>query len=151
MTALDIGRTRQPRHCPALLPLGAAQRDRVAVGARLTPGTAWGEDGINFAESQSGTLSLVGQSSATHVQLQVRDTGSGIPVAQLPKIFEPLYTARSGGTGLGLSIVQEIVTAHGGTVTVESTEGHGSTFTITLPRAASAASIPSADEADAPR
>lgn len=103
------------------------------------------------AMPQSGTLTLVGQSTATHVQLQVRDTGSGIPVEQLPKIFEPLYTTKSGGTGLGLYIVQEIVTAHGGTVTVESTEGHGTTFTVTLPRAASAASIPSADEAVPPR
>jgi len=75
----------------------------------------------------------------------------GIPVEQLSKIFEPLYTTKSGGTGLGLYIVQEIVLAHGGQVTVDSVEGQGTTFTITLPRAASAASIPSTDEADPPR
>ncbi len=103
------------------------------------------------AMPQSGTLTLIGQNTATHVQLRVRDTGSGIPGEQLPKIFDPLYTTKSGGTGLGLYIVQEIVTAHGGTVTVESAEGHGTTFTITLPRAASAASIPSADEANPPQ
>lgn len=45
-----------------------------------------------------------------------------------------LYTTKPGGTGLGLYLVQEIVTAHGGQVTVESVEGHGTTFTLTLPR-----------------
>jgi signal transduction histidine kinase len=44
-----------------------------------------------------------------------------------------LYTTKPGGTGLGLYIVQEIVAAHGGQITVESCEGHGTTFTLTLP------------------
>lgn len=87
------------------------------------------------AMPQSGTLTLRGQSTPTHVQLHVRDTGSGVPVEQLAKIFEPLYTTKPGGTGLGLSIVQEIVAAHGGQVTVESVPGQGTTFTLTLPRA----------------
>ena len=81
-----------------------------------------------------GTLTLTGRSTPTHVQLQVRDTGSGIASAQLATIFEPLYTTKPGGTGLGLYIVQEIVAAHGGQVTVESGEGQGTTFTLTLPR-----------------
>jgi PAS domain S-box-containing protein len=80
-----------------------------------------------------GTLTVAGQSTAAQVQLQVRDTGCGIPVAQLPKVFEPLYTTKPGGTGLGLYIVQEIVAAHEGHVAVESVEGQGTTFTITLP------------------
>jgi signal transduction histidine kinase len=71
---------------------------------------------------------------AAHVQLQVRDTGSGIPAARLAQIFESLYTTKPAGTGLGLYIVQEIVTAHEGQITVESVEGHGTTFTITFPR-----------------
>jgi signal transduction histidine kinase len=83
---------------------------------------------------QSGTLTLRGQSSAAHVQLQVRDTGSGMSVEQLSSIFEPLYTTKPGGTGLGLYIVREIVAAHGGQVTVESVPGQGTTFTLTLPR-----------------
>jgi signal transduction histidine kinase len=86
------------------------------------------------AMPHGGTLTLAGQCTATHVQLHVRDTGSGIPVAQYAQIFEPLYTTKPGGTGLGLYIVQEIVAAHGGRVTVESVEGGGTTFTITLPR-----------------
>ena len=86
------------------------------------------------AISQGGTVTLEGQSMATHVQLQVRDTGSGIPAARLAQIFEPLYTTKPEGTGLGLYIVQEIVTAHEGQITVESVEGQGTTFTLILPR-----------------
>ena len=84
------------------------------------------------AMPQGGTLTLKGQRTATHVQLQVRDTGRGIPTEQLTKIFEPLYTTKPGGSGLGLYIVQEIVAAHGGTLAVESVLGCGTTFTITL-------------------
>ena len=87
------------------------------------------------AMAPGGTLTLAGQATATQVQVQVRDTGGGIPAAQLPTIFEPLYTTKPGGTGLGLYIVQEIVVAHGGQVTVESVEGQGTTVTLTLPRA----------------
>ena len=91
------------------------------------------------AMPQGGTLTLTGRSTPTHVQLQIRDTGSGIASAQLATIFEPLYTTKPGGTGLGLYIVQEIVAAHGGQVTVESGEGQGTTFTLTLPRGLSEA------------
>ena len=87
------------------------------------------------AMPHGGTLTLAGQGTATHVQLHVRDTGSGIPAEELAAIFEPLYTTKPGGTGLGLYIVREIVTAHGGQVSVESVEGQGTTFTLTLPRA----------------
>ena len=78
---------------------------------------------------------LAGQGTATHVTLQVRDTGKGIPAQQLTQIFEPLYTTKPGGTGLGLYVVQEIVATHGGQVSVQSAPGQGTTFTLTLPRA----------------
>ena len=87
------------------------------------------------AMPHGGTLTLAAQGMATHVQLHVRDTGSGIPAEQRAAIFEPLYTTKPGGTGLGLYIVREIVTAHGGQVSVESVEGQGTTLTLTLPRA----------------
>jgi PAS domain S-box-containing protein len=87
------------------------------------------------AMPNGGTLSITCQSTATQVQLRVRDTGSGIPEEQLGRIFEPLYTTKPGGTGLGLYIVQEIVAAHGGQITVQSVENQGTTFIMTLPRA----------------
>ena len=87
------------------------------------------------AMPQGGMLALTGAGTATHVRLQVRDTGSGIPPDQLPQLFEFLYTTKPEGTGLGLYIVQEIVAAHGGQVTVDSQVGQGTTFTLTLPRA----------------
>jgi signal transduction histidine kinase len=73
------------------------------------------------------------------VAVRVRDQGMGIPANALPHLFERFYrvahrtTAALPGTGLGLAIVHEIVTLHGGTIGVESTEGVGSTFTVILP------------------
>jgi signal transduction histidine kinase len=73
---------------------------------------------------------------SAELELQVEDTGVGIPAAALPHIFgwyEQAHHDR-GGTGLGLPIVQGLVAAHGGRVTVESQEGKGSRFTVLLPR-----------------
>lgn len=73
------------------------------------------------------------------VSLSVRDEGQGIPAKDLHRLFERFYRvdhARSrdqGGTGLGLAIVRHIAMAHGGTATVQSVEGYGSTFCINLP------------------
>jgi two-component system sporulation sensor kinase A len=98
------------------------------------------------AMPQGGTLTLRGEGTTTQVQLQVRDTGSGIPAEQLAHIFEPLYTTKPEGTGLGLYLMQEIMAAHGGRVTVESVVGQGTTFTLTLPRPAE--QDPSMDRGD---
>ncbi|MET7768018.1 HAMP domain-containing sensor histidine kinase [Nocardia sp. NPDC005366] len=74
------------------------------------------------------------------VRLEVADTGPGLPEEEAARVFERFYrtdtsrTRASGGTGLGLSIVQALVTAHGGTVTVDSVQGEGTTFTVALPR-----------------
>ena len=99
------------------------------------------------ATAPGGTVTLVGQSTADQVQLEVRDTGCGIPAERLGQIFEPLHTTKPGGTGLGLHIVQEVAAAHGGQVTVQSVEGQGTTFTITLPRTASM-TLPEPADAD---
>jgi two-component system phosphate regulon sensor histidine kinase PhoR len=77
------------------------------------------------------------------VRLEVEDTGIGIPEHDLPRIFERFYRvdkARSrelGGTGLGLAIVKHLVQAMHGSITATSRLGHGTTFTVRLPRAAS--------------
>ena len=73
------------------------------------------------------------------VLLTVSDTGIGIPRRDLDRIFERFYrvdrarSRRTGGTGLGLAIVRHVMSNHGGQVSVESTEGVGSVFTLTLP------------------
>jgi len=70
------------------------------------------------------------------LELQVEDTGVGIPAGEIPHIFESYRQAHRdhGGTGLGLAIVKEVALAHGGHVTVESQEGKGSRFSVLLPR-----------------
>ncbi|NJN68334.1 MAG: hypothetical protein HC884_17300 [Chloroflexaceae bacterium] len=67
------------------------------------------------------------------LEVIVSDTGCGIDPAFQERIFEPFVTTREDGTGLGLSISAEIVRKHGGTITVDSTPGAGSTFTVSLP------------------
>jgi len=87
-----------------------------------------------------GRVEVTGGSEGPEIVIRVSDTGIGIPETKLPRIFERFYRvdkARSketGGTGLGLSIVRHIAENHGGRVTVESTFGVGSTFTVHLPR-----------------
>ena len=72
----------------------------------------------------------------TGIGIQIRDNGPGIPAENLEKIFEPFFTTKptGSGTGLGLSLSYDIITqGHGGTMTVDSTPGKGTVFTITLP------------------
>jgi signal transduction histidine kinase len=64
---------------------------------------------------------------------RVGDTGFGIPEEQLSRIFTPFFTTKRDGTGLGLALCAEIVAEHRGRITVESTPGRGSTFTVLLP------------------
>lgn len=90
---------------------------------------------------EKGTITINAADEGKMLKISVTDTGMGIPPKDLPRIFERFYRvdeARSreqGGTGLGLSIVKHIVQAHGGTLSVESTVGKGSTFSFTLKKA----------------
>ena len=80
---------------------------------------------------------LISRDEAGHsgqfVQVEVRDTGIGIPAENLDHIFDPFFTSKDEGSGLGLSISHQIVQEHGGYVTVESKVGVGTTFFINLP------------------
>jgi signal transduction histidine kinase len=71
----------------------------------------------------------------SEVRIEVKDNGSGIPSAHIKKIFQPFFTTKptGQGTGLGLSLSYDIIKAHGGEIKVESKEGEGSTFVLTLP------------------
>jgi two-component system OmpR family sensor kinase/two-component system sensor histidine kinase BaeS len=100
---------------------------------------------------EGGSITLgahtAGQEGADVVVLEVRDTGAGIPADDLPHVFDRFYRAdrsrarSSGGTGLGLAIARQIVLSHGGTIQASSTEGQGTTMTITLPLEGSAALV----------
>ncbi len=67
------------------------------------------------------------------VELVIRDNGPGIPAAALARVFDPFFTTRTQGTGLGLSICQSIIREHGGTISIESVVGQGTSVTIDLP------------------
>ena len=100
---------------------------------------------LNAADSmpKGGTITVATQAGAgtetevfgrDAVQIQVRDTGEGIPDELIAQIFEPFFSTKSGkGTGLGLWVSQGIVQSHGGTMRVRSRGGRGTTFMITLP------------------
>lgn len=88
---------------------------------------------------KGGTITVRARQEGNHVVLEVSDTGIGIATDQLDRIFERFYQVDSsskrqyGGMGLGLALVREVVEAHGGTVSVTSGLGEGSTFTVALP------------------
>lgn len=85
------------------------------------------------AMKEKGTLCVESRNIVSGVAVLVRDTGPGIARTVLPNIFEPFYSTRPGGTGLGLAIVRRIVEEHGGQITVDSQEGVGTCFTLSLP------------------
>jgi signal transduction histidine kinase len=85
------------------------------------------------AMPEGGTLGLVTQKNAQNVTLEVGDTGVGIPPEDISKLFEPLFSTKPRGVGLGLAIVKSIIDAHGGTISVKSDVGLGTTFCIALP------------------
>ena len=90
--------------------------------------------------SPGGRIVMEWEADGRAVRIRVRDTGRGIPADKLPAIFEPFVqvdptlTRSSEGTGLGLAISRDLARAMKGDLTVESREGVGSTFTLTLPR-----------------
>ena len=89
---------------------------------------------------ENGEITVRLTSELDSVRLQISDTGIGIPAAEQAKIFDEFYRAgkatdvEENGPGLGLVIVKYIVEIHGGNIAVDSQEGRGTTFTITLPR-----------------
>ena len=86
------------------------------------------------AMPQGGTLTLRTRPEDGRVSIAVSDTGVGLTPEECERLFTPYYTSKQHGTGLGLAIVQSVVSDHGGTVSVQSKPGQGTTFRIELPR-----------------
>ncbi len=87
------------------------------------------------ATSAGGAIALRTRLTDGGVQLQIEDTGVGVPAANLNRIFDPGFTTKGVGvgTGLGLAIAYRVIQEHGGRIDVQSAEGRGTVFTITLP------------------
>jgi two-component system sensor histidine kinase SenX3 len=99
------------------------------------------ENAIKYS-SAGDSVSVRSRADMDVITLVVQDSGRGIPARDLDRVFERFYRvdrareSSTGGTGIGLSIVRHVAINHGGTVVVTSSEGDGSTFTMTLPRTA---------------
>ena len=158
---LDFSRTRAGRNTPVFLSdvLELAARlikhqkrggERVSVRLETEDQNlrVLGDEGqlqqavITLAENaidampEGGTLTLRAlRGEGASLRLEVSDTGHGIAQENIPKIFDPFFTTKEvgRGTGLGLAVCYGIVTEHGGRISVDSTVGRGTTFTITLP------------------
>ncbi|MEM4700958.1 MAG: PAS domain S-box protein, partial [Candidatus Bathyarchaeia archaeon] len=85
------------------------------------------------AMPKGGTLTIKCRKRGAKVEFVVSDTGVGMSKETMKKLWTPLFTTKARGMGFGLSICKRFVEAHGGIITVESSLGKGSTFTVTLP------------------
>lgn len=83
--------------------------------------------------SVTGTIGRPSFKKTDYLAISVSDTGSGIRKENLAKIFDRYYTSKKTGTGLGLAVVERIISAHGGTLSVESIWGEGTNFTLYFP------------------
>jgi two-component system sensor histidine kinase HydH len=80
-----------------------------------------------------GSLNLVVRQVAGWIDIEVSDTGHGIPVDLMPRLFQPFVSGKDTGLGLGLAISLRIAEDHGGTILATNNPGEGATFTIRLP------------------
>jgi len=109
----------------------------VRLSLRAVSGTR--DRGLGTGDSASQPDPQAPNPDSRWCEIAVSDTGIGIPAEALPRVFDRFYRAdqtrsrEAGGTGLGLCIAKTIALAHGGTITVRSTPGEGSTFTVLLP------------------
>ena len=86
-------------------------------------------------EKDGGNLNVVLSSADEYVNIDVKDTGGGIPDENLNKIFQPYFSTKETGTGLGLAIVKKIIDEHKGKIEIESEVGESSCFSVKLPKA----------------
>jgi signal transduction histidine kinase len=106
----------------------------VAIDARLVR-QAILNVAVNAVQAmpRGGQLTVRTRREGDVAQVELEDTGVGIPDEVVERIFEPFFTTKASGTGLGLAVVRRIVEGHGGQVRVRSTPGAGTTFTLQFP------------------
>jgi len=88
------------------------------------------------AMTEGGELVITAYRSAGTFELEIADSGEGLPDDVRRRAFEPFYTTKSGGTGLGLAIVERVAAAHHGSVTATNCPQGGAAFTLTIPQRA---------------
>jgi len=89
---------------------------------------------VEAIDGAGGSVSVKLSNPATNsVKVEITDSGCGIAAEDISKVFEPYFSTKETGTGLGLAIVKKAVDDHGGTISVASKQGSGTTFTIILP------------------
>jgi signal transduction histidine kinase len=87
------------------------------------------------AVPRGGEVTLHARAVGSAVEIDIADSGPGVPAELRERIFEPFFTTRTRGTGLGLAIARQIVAAHVGTIEVGDRAGGGARFTVRLPAA----------------
>jgi signal transduction histidine kinase len=111
--------------------LPAVQADRDSLRSVFTNLVINAVEAINGA---GGSISIkLSNPEVNSVKVEISDSGCGIAADDISKVFEPYFSTKETGTGLGLAIVKKAVDDHGGTISVASKEGSGTTFTIILP------------------
>jgi len=92
------------------------------------------------AVDEGGILSIrtrLDEKTKDFLQIEIKDTGKGIPEEHIDRIFDPFFSTKERGTGLGLAIVAAVINTHNGSIDVKSTQGDGTQFVISLPMAGS--------------
>lgn len=144
LLACDVAATMEPLAVERNITLNLEKMEPATVKgdtARLIQVLMGLVDNALTYTNAGGTVDINVETHETSASFSVRDTGIGISAEDIPHIFERFYRADparsrvAGGSGLGLAIVDWVVSAHGGSVSVESQLGQGSTFTVTLPLA----------------
>jgi signal transduction histidine kinase len=88
---------------------------------------------LQAIEGRSGRITVTLSAENNRAIIRISDTGRGIAPENISQVFEPYFSTKETGTGLGLAIVKKAIDDHDGTISVESKEGEGTTFTVTLP------------------
>jgi signal transduction histidine kinase len=91
------------------------------------------KNALEAMDEAGGVISLSTMFKGGQVHLSVEDTGKGIEPEIIQDIFNPFFTTKKTGTGLGLAVINKIIEDHHGTISVTSSKGQGTTFTIHLP------------------